>query len=121
MTSQRARPAMTSLTYQILLALSGGDRHGYAILKEMEERGGTDAVPSTGALYMALARLESEGLVREATAPPDDVDDARRRYYRITARGRDAAATESRRLADLVADARARRLLGDPVPDGGEA
>jgi len=99
---------ITPLTYEILLALADGDGHGYGILKDMESRGGS--VPSTGAMYLALHRMVSEGLIEEAP-PPADEDDARRRYYRITRRGRETARKESARLADLVARARCTGLL----------
>lgn len=102
--------SLTPLTYEILLALADERRHGYGIIKEIEARSGPAAVPSTGALYLALQRMESEGLVTEAPRPADDAD-ARRRYYRITDRGRAEAEDESARLAELVAVARAKRLL----------
>ena len=114
MADQRNRAGLTTLTYQILLALAEGPRHGYAILKEIEDRGGTDALPSTGALYTALSRLEAEGRIAEA-APPASEDDPRRRYYTITPAGRAAAQTESQRLAAMVAVARERRLISDPL------
>lgn len=99
----------TPLTYEILLALVDGDRHGYGIIKEIEARGG--AAPSTGALYLALQRMERDGLIAEAPERPDDADDARRRYYRITASGREVAEAESHRLAELVDVARAKKLV----------
>ncbi len=101
---------MTRLTYEILLALADGDLHGYGIIKEIEERGGESATPSTGALYLALQRMQGDGLIEDTPAPEAD-GDARRRYYRITPKGRDLAEEESRRLAALVAAARARKLL----------
>ena len=101
---------ITSLTYQILLALADDDRHGYAIIKESEEREGEEAAPSTGALYLALQRMEREGLIGEAGAPMEE-GDARRRYYRITSRGRSLARAESVRLASLVGAARRKKLL----------
>lgn len=107
---------LTGLTYQILLALSGGARHGYAILKEIEEREGPDAVPSTGALYVALQRLQGDGLL-EAVPAPDLEADQRRRYYDITEAGRARAVEETRRLAALVRTARERDLL--PAPERG--
>lgn len=100
----------TPLTYQILLALAEGALHGYGVIKEIEERGGEGAAPSTGALYLALQRMEGEGLIREAEAPSGD-GDARRRYYALTRHGRTVAEEESARLASLVATARARKLL----------
>ena len=99
----------TPLTYEILLALADGDRHGYGIIKEIEARGG--AAPSTGALYLALQRMEREGLIADSPEPPVESDDARRRYYRVSERGRAIAEEESRRLGELVAAARAKKLL----------
>ena len=58
----------TPLTYQILLALADADRHGYGIIKEIEERAAA-AAPSTGALYLALQRMEGNGLIADAPAP----------------------------------------------------
>lgn len=99
---------ITPLTYEILLALADQDRHGYSTLKEIERLGGSP--PSTGAMYLALHRMVSEGLLQEVPAPANS-DDARRRYYRITKRGRRAAERETARLAGLVARARLKNLL----------
>lgn len=112
---------MTPLTYEILLALADGPLHGYGIIKEIEERGGPDAAPSTGAMYLALQRMEGEGLIEESPERPEGDDDARRRYYRLTAVGRDRAEEESRRLAELVATARAKRLLKGAAAGGRSA
>jgi DNA-binding PadR family transcriptional regulator len=106
--------ALTPLTYQILLALADGDRHGYGIIKEIEGRAGASSAPSTGALYLALQRMEAEGLVAEAPKrPAKGDDDARRRYYRLTAGGRALAEEESVRLAALVRAAREKKLLAE--------
>lgn len=102
---------ITPLTYRILLALADAERHGYGIIKEIEERLGEAVAPSTGALYLALQRMEEEGLISEASARPRRGDDARRRYYRITAAGRRAAESESARLVALVRLARRKKLL----------
>jgi len=108
--------ALTPLTYSILLALADVERHGYGIIKEIESRAGPDSVPSTGALYLALQRMESEGLITEADRRPGDSEDKRRRYWRLTGRGRELAESESRRLEALVATAREKDLLaGDPA------
>lgn len=105
-------PALTPLTYQILLALADQVRHGYGIIKEIQARGGSASGPSSGALYLALQRMEADGLVAEAARRPAGADDdARRRYYRLTARGRTLAEGESARLAGLVAAAREKKLL----------
>ena len=95
---------LTHLSYQILLALADAPRHGYGIIKEIEAREGEEAAPNTGALYLALQRLEGEGLI-DAVESPELGADARRRYYRLTAQGREVAAAESARLAGLVSAA----------------
>ena len=101
---------LTRLTYEILLALADRDRHGYGIIKEIEDRSGVAGVPSTGAMYLALQRMEADGLIAEAPEKPAGAD-GRRRYYRITPKGRQVAEAESRQLAELVADPRSRSLL----------
>ena len=108
---------LRSVEFHILLALSEGDRHGYAILQEAQRRAGPAALAlEAGTLYRALRRLRRSGLVAEAAPPPDVVhsgeDDDRRRYYRMTAKGRSVAAQEAERLAALVRAARATGLLG---------
>jgi len=98
---------VTPLTYEILVALADEDHHGYGIIKEIEGCGGS--VPSTGAMYLALRRMQAEGLIRDVPTPVDS--DARRRYYRITDEGRSAAKRQSERLAKLLASARSKKLL----------
>ena len=115
--------ALTPLSFQILLALAGGALHGYGILKDIEERSGVGTVPSTGALYLALQRLEEEGLIEEAAARSAG-EDSRRRYYALTEAGRSVAMAETARLAKLVGAAHERRLiatrqLAKLVPGGG--
>ena len=108
--------APTPLTYSILLALADAPRHGYGIIKEIEGRMGSAAAPSTGALYLALQRMETECLIEEAGEHATGSDDRRRRYWSLTATGREVAKTESRRLAALLATAREKNLLaGDPA------
>ena len=102
--------AMTPLTFEILLALADGHRHGYGIIKEIEARSGRGSAPSTGALYLALQRMEGGGLIENADVP-DESDDGRRRYYRLTTEGRERAEMESSRLERLVSSARAKKLL----------
>lgn len=95
---------------QILIALADEDRHGYAILLEIEKRAG--ARMGTGTLYTALKRLLTKGLIEETEErPAADLDDARRRYYRLTPAGRKAAREETGRLAGVVRMARAKELL----------
>jgi DNA-binding PadR family transcriptional regulator len=98
--------------FEILLVLSGGESHGYGIIKEAGERSGGDNRIETGTLYRALRRLTSEGLVVPTDRrPAPESDDERRRYFAITPFGREVAATEARRLAAQVDTARARALL----------
>jgi DNA-binding PadR family transcriptional regulator len=100
---------LTPVAFEILLALSEGDRHGYAILQQVERRVGSILPLRTGTLYRALARLLEDGLIDEAAGAAGE--DERRRHYRITPRGREIARAEARRLADQVAAAKARKLL----------
>lgn len=107
---------ITPLTYSILLALADDARHGYGIIKEIEARTGRSSAPSTGALYLALQRMESERLIEESAAAEGDSGDSRRRYWKLTKHGRDVAKNESHRLETLVATAREKDLLaGDPA------
>ena len=103
---------LTPLSYHILLALADQARHGYGIIKEIEAGTAGATSPSTGALYLALQRMEAEGLVQEAAAQRGEMDDPRRKYYRLTALGRRVAVAESRRLTELVALAAEKRLTG---------
>lgn len=114
-------PAPTPLTYDILLALADADRHGYGIIKEIEAREGEGRAPSTGAMYLALQRMEGEGLIEDTPSRPPTDDDARRRYYRMTEAGRAVAERESVRLAALVSAARNKNLLRGTATGRGEA
>jgi DNA-binding PadR family transcriptional regulator len=100
---------LTPISFEILLALMGGELHGYAILQAVESRIAGRLPLRTGTIYRALARLMDEELL-ERSGTNDD-EDPRRRYYRITAHGRATAKAEARRLADQVEAARAHRLL----------
>jgi DNA-binding PadR family transcriptional regulator len=103
------------VVFEILLALADGERHGYAILKEVEARTGGALRLLPGSLYRAVSRLLAAGLVEETGGRGRaEGDDPRRRYYRLTRRGREAAADEARRLAGALAAARSKRLLRGP-------
>lgn len=103
---------LTPVAFEILLALGDGDRHGYAIMGEVEERTGGEVRLRAGSLYRALARMLEDGLVREVTGSADVAgEDERRRYYTLTSLGRAVAEAEARRLASAVRAARAKRLL----------
>jgi len=101
----------TPLSMAILVALGREDLHGYALLREVEERSGGRLSPGTGSLYAALQRLMEEGLIIESPERPTADDDARRRYYRITREGRAAVVEEAARMDRLLADARAHGLI----------
>ena len=108
-----SRLPLTPLSYQILVALADGPRHGYGIIKEIEEATGETMKSSTGTLYLAIERLEQERLLEE-----EPTRDSRRRYYRLTAFGRETAAAETRRLATLVGVAKGKKLVGARQLDG---
>ncbi len=104
---------LTPVAFEILLALAGEDRHGYAILRAIAERTGGRIEPHAGSLYRALGRLTDEGLLAEVDGPDGEGADERRRYYRLTAFGRRVAGAEAARLEEQVGVARARALLGE--------
>jgi DNA-binding PadR family transcriptional regulator len=97
-------------TFHILLAVSGEDRHGYAIIQDVESRTGGALRLSAGTLYRSIARMVEQGLITETSRRRSASDDERRRYYRITAFGTAVARAEMRRLTDLVRLARASGL-----------
>jgi DNA-binding PadR family transcriptional regulator len=96
--------------FEILLALAGGERHGYAVMQEVARRSDGAVVLHPGSLYRALARLLEHALIEELDARPE-ADDIRRRYYRLTPLGAAVARAEARRLDDLVRAARSLHLL----------
>jgi DNA-binding PadR family transcriptional regulator len=106
---------LTPALFHVLLALAEEDRHGYAILKEVELRTRGEVRLSTGTLYGIIKRLLSDGLILELRQrPAASEDDERRRYYRLTPLGRAVAEAEAERLEKVVALARSRNLLRKP-------
>ena len=96
-------------TFHILLAVADEDRHGYAIIQDVAARTGGELKLSAGTLYRSIQRLVEQGLIVEPRERPlPELDDERRRYYRITEFGRQVAEAESRRMAQLVRMARNR-------------
>jgi DNA-binding PadR family transcriptional regulator len=101
------------LVFQVLLALEGGERHGWSLVREIQT---DDARILPANFYRTLRTMLADGLIRE-TAPPKHERDTpaealeRRRYFALTALGRDAARLEARRLQQLVADTRTQRFL----------
>jgi DNA-binding PadR family transcriptional regulator len=97
-------------SFHILLSLAEEDRHGYAIRQDVETRTNGRVRLSIGTLYRTIQRMLEEGTIEELSQrerPSAELDDERRRYYRITPAGRAAAREETRRLAELVRLARA--------------
>ena len=103
---------LTAALLHVLLSLADSDKHGYAIIKEVQDRTNGEVTLGAGTLYSMLKRLLADGLVIESGDRPDrSVDDERRRYYRLTAFGRDVAIAEIRRLESLVSQARQKQLV----------
>jgi DNA-binding PadR family transcriptional regulator len=100
---------LTPAAFHVLLALADGAKHGYLILKDVEERTGGDVRLSTGTLYGLIKRFLDDELIVELVPLADD--DERRRPYRFTPLGHDVAAAEAARLERMVSAARAVRLL----------
>jgi DNA-binding PadR family transcriptional regulator len=98
--------------FHILLALAADERHGYGLLQEVATLTEGELQLEPGTLYRALHRMLKDGwVVESARRPAADLDDERRRYYRLTPAGRRIAAAEAERLSRLVNIARAYRLL----------
>lgn len=100
---------LTHVVYHILLSLSEADRHGYGIIKDVQERTQGRLELEAGTLYAAVKRLREDGWIVET--PPPVGADQRRRYYRVTAEGRAVLRAESERLEELVRLARQARVL----------
>ena len=103
---------LTPAVFHILLALADGERHGYGVIKEVDARTEGKVRLGPGTLYGSIKRMLAEGMIEESGERPDpELDDERRRYYRLTGFGRRVASAEAERLSGLVAAARAKRLL----------
>jgi DNA-binding PadR family transcriptional regulator len=106
---------LTPAMFEILVALADGERHGYAIMQEVEARTEGKMRLGPGTLYRSIQRLMEDGLISESDERPAlEMDDERRRYYRITDFGYRVAVAEAQRLAELVAMAQAKKLLPKP-------
>jgi len=102
---------LTAAMFNVLLSLADGEKHGYAILKEVEEQTAGEVQLSTGTLYGIIKRLLADGLIAELRGRPVEGDDQRRRYYRLTDDGRRVAVAEAQRMEKLLARARNKRLI----------
>ena len=107
-TVQQPTPPVPVSEFQILLALADEERHGYAIMREVTARTNGEVQLGPGTLYGSIKRMVNAGLIEETDERPDpELDDERRRYYRITAVGRSVAKAEARRLTRMLKLARA--------------
>lgn len=107
---------LRSVDFLILVMLAQGDRHGYGIMQDVESQTGGAVRLEAGSLYRTIRRLLDEKLVVEsARRPAPDLDDDRRRYYRLSPFGRRVLAAEASRLRQLVRLAEASRVLA-PEP-----
>ncbi len=98
---------LPAAAFHILVALADRDRHGYAIIQEVETRTDGQVRIGAGTLYRSIQRMLEQGLITEVRERPSpELDDQRRRYYRLTALGSEVARAETRRLAGLVEMAR---------------
>ena len=95
--------------FQVLVALADGEKHGYAVIKEVARRTDGKVRLRAGTLYTVIRRFVDDGLIQESAERPDPaLDDERRRYYRLTDRGRAVAMAEARRMTETLAQARAK-------------
>jgi DNA-binding PadR family transcriptional regulator len=99
------------LVFQILLGLAEGERHGWSLVRDVQQRGGFGRL-MPGNFYRTLRGMVVDGFIEESgTRPRADGDDERRRYFRMTALGEQVAAAEAKRLEAAVLEARTRKLL----------
>jgi len=103
-------------TFHILTTLGDGERHGYAIIQDISARTGGEIKLSAGTLYRTIQRMLEQGLIVESRRrPAADLDDERRRYYRITDLGSRVMRAELRRLTHLIKLARAKGFAPDTI------
>jgi DNA-binding PadR family transcriptional regulator len=109
---KRKLDPLPSAAFHILLSLAGEDLHGYGIMRQVAEQTGGRMRLGPGTLYSSIQSLLEAGLIEEVGCPADKkLVDERRRYYRLTAPGRQSARAEADRLADLLRVARARKIF----------
>jgi len=105
---------LTPAVFHILLALADRERHGYAIMQEVAENSRGKVQMGPGTLYGSIKRMLAANLIEESDERPDpELDDERRRYYRLSEFGRKVLSMEVARLNHLVEVARAKKLAGD--------
>ena len=99
--------------FHILLSLGEGERHGYALKREIALRTGGKLTLGAGVLYGSISKMLAQGLIEESVDRPDPhLDDERRRYYRMTALGKRVVKAEAQRLSSAVMAARSKLIGG---------
>lgn len=106
----RSMLPLTHLSYHVMLAIVDAPLHGYGIIKEVAVRTDGAMELEAGTLYAGIKRMNDEGLL-EGAPQPQEGSDSRRRYYRLTAFGRDVLEAESQRLASLLRVAREKNVI----------
>jgi DNA-binding PadR family transcriptional regulator len=107
---------LTPAVFHVLLTLTDGERHGYAIMQEVAETTGGRICMGPGTLYGTIKRLLGARMIEESDERPDpELDDERRRYYRLTALGQRVVRAEASRYAEIAEVARRKRLIGKSV------
>lgn len=110
---------LTQAVFHVLLALAGGERHGYAIIQDAAAATAGSVTLRTGTLYTILKRLVEEDFIVESDhRPAAKDDDERRRYYALTPLGRGVLQAEAQRLEQMVKLARSRQMLPKPAKGG---
>jgi DNA-binding PadR family transcriptional regulator len=108
---------LTPAMFQVLVALADGEKHGYAIIKEVHRRTDGKVRLGAGTLYALIKRFVQDGLIVECDERPDPaLDDERRRYYRLSEDGRAVALAEAARMEEAIDQARAKLLARKPRP-----
>jgi DNA-binding PadR family transcriptional regulator len=103
---------LTPQMFEVLIALADGEKHGYAVLKEVARRTGGEIRLSAATLYTIIRRFVQDGVIVETAERPDPaLDDERRRYYRLTDFGRRVARAEAARMETALGMARAKKLV----------
>jgi DNA-binding PadR family transcriptional regulator len=102
---------LPAAAFQILMSLADDDLHGYEIMRRVEEQTDGRTRLGPGTLYNSIQALLEAGFIAEVASRGEGGNDARRRYYHLTAAGRKAARDEAERLADLLRVARAKKIL----------
>ena len=103
---------LTPGMFHVLIALADGEKHGYAIIKEVARRTEGAIRLSAGTLYTLIRRFVQDGVIAESAERPDPaLDDERRRYYRLTPFGREVARAEAARMESTLSMARAKHLI----------